>query len=61
MNNHQAILKEFKRLGLSEGEGMGLLEGVISDNCIRIWDIAREDIPNALCRLRGMKKISKTN
>lgn len=51
------ILKEFDRLGLNEQQGMGLLADshAISDNCIRIRDIATVDIPNAVAWLKRQK------
>ena len=44
------ILREFKRLGLLDSEGMMLLadSNTISDECVRVRDIAEEDIPAAV-------------
>ena len=48
------ILAEFKRLDLNEGDGMALLaqSNTISDECVRVWDIAAKDQVAALIWLR---------
>lgn len=59
--NHQAILEQFKRLGLTEPFGMSVLRdsNAISDNCVRVWDIAHKDIPAALNWLSSQKTPTK--
>jgi len=53
----QALLAQFKRLGLDEGQGMRLLgdSNTISDNCIKLLDIYESDVPAALAWLKKQK------
>lgn len=57
MSTHKDILSQFKRLNLSEGHGMALLaqRNIISDNCVRVWDIYRTDIQNVVTWLQARK------
>jgi len=47
---HQQLLAELKRLDLTEAEALTLLSdaNVISDHCVRIWDIAQPDLDRAI-------------
>jgi hypothetical protein len=50
MTNHAHLLYQMKRLELTEPEVMHLLTEarIISDNCIRLWDIADPDLTKAV-------------
>lgn len=43
---HSALLDQMKRLGLTDMEAMHELSEarLISDNCVRVWDIAQPDL-----------------
>ena len=46
---HKELLDQMHRLELTEAEAMLLLNdaGLISDNCVRLWDIVEPDLSTA--------------
>lgn len=53
--NHALLLEEMKRLELTEAEAMHVLSEarIISDNCVRVWDIAEPDLSRAILWLKS--------
>jgi hypothetical protein len=57
--NHHLLLREIRRLNLTETEAMLLLKDayLISDNCIGVNDIAEPDLSAAINYFRALKTI----
>lgn len=55
--NHSALLEQMKRLGLTDAEAMHELSEarLISDNCVKVWDIAQPDLTRCVEFLRMRK------
>lgn len=55
--NHSALLEEMSRLCLTDAEAMNLLTEarIISDECVRVWDIAQPDLDQAINWLKSKK------
>ena len=55
--NHQALLEQMKRLELTDAETVDVLQEarLISDNCIRVWDIAEPDLSIAINWLKSKR------
>lgn len=53
--NHALLFEQMKRLELTEAEAMHVLSEarIISDNCVRVWDIAEPDLSRAIAALCG--------
>jgi len=54
---HQTLLAELKRMDLTEPEALTLLSdaAVISDHCLRLWDIAQPDLDRAILWFRNQR------
>lgn len=54
---HHALLEQMKRLELTEAEAMHELSEarMISDNCVRVWDIAEPDLSRAINWLKSKR------
>lgn len=55
--NHSALLEQMKLLELTEAEAMHELSEarIISDNCVRVWDIAQPDLDRAINWLKSKR------
>lgn len=51
--SHAQLMEQMKRLEYTEPQVMNLLSEarLISDNCVRLWDIAEPDLSRAVCFL----------
>lgn len=54
---HTDLLEQMKRLELTDAQAMHLLSEarLISDNCVKVWDIAEPDLSSAFHWLRAKR------